>query len=195
MVFRTPIRSLLYWSPSVICIAHTVSVKQISGRSMQPTLNPDTSAWRDIAVFDQFSTHIMRPCRRDDIVALRSPVDSKRMLVKRIVALEGDLVKTRPPCAEQEVRVPPGHAWIEGDEPFRTDDSNLFGPVPLGLIESRLMFIIWPLNRFGSLAVHIPKDRSSPAFRRAMDQLQKEKIRHSRVVAAIDSGSIHSSDS
>ena len=45
----------------------------------------------------------------------RSPVDPKRMLVKRVVALEGDVVRTRPPCTEPEVRIPMGHVWIESE--------------------------------------------------------------------------------
>ena len=56
-------------------------------------------------------------------------------------------VKTLPPYPDAEVRVPPGHAWVEGthaksklsflsshvypqgDEYFHSDDSNTFGPV------------------------------------------------------------------
>ena len=36
------------------------------------------------------------------------------MLVKRILALEGDVVKTLPPYPDQEIVVPQGHVWVEG---------------------------------------------------------------------------------
>jgi len=36
------------------------------------------------------------------------------MLVKRILALEGDVVKTLPPYLDQEIVVPEGHVWVEG---------------------------------------------------------------------------------
>ena len=36
------------------------------------------------------------------------------MLVKRILALEGDIVKTLPPYPDQEIVVPQGHVWVEG---------------------------------------------------------------------------------
>lgn len=51
------------------------------------------------------------------------------MIVKRVVAVEDDVVQTLPPCSDAEVRVPEGHIWVEGDESFRTLDSNTFGPV------------------------------------------------------------------
>ena len=37
----------------------------------QPTLNPDSSIWSDIAVFDRVTLHTVRSCQRDDIVAVR----------------------------------------------------------------------------------------------------------------------------
>lgn len=69
------------------------------------------------------------------------------MIVKRVIAVAGDIIKTLPPYPEPEVLVPEGHIWVEGedvlycvmhyhsltkfagDEPFRTLDSNKFGPV------------------------------------------------------------------
>jgi signal peptidase I len=45
---------------------------------------------------------------------IRSPIDPKILLVKRIVALEGDIVKTLPPYPDTEVTIPPGHVWLEG---------------------------------------------------------------------------------
>ena len=44
----------------------------------------------------------------------RSPIDPKILLVKRIVALEGDTVKTLPPYPDAVVTIPPGHVWVEG---------------------------------------------------------------------------------
>jgi len=119
---------------------------------MQPTLNPDSSQWRDIVVFDRYSIKTLHQYIRGDVVALKSPSDSK-LIVKRIVALEGDTVKTLPPYPDTEVTVPEGHAWVEGDEPFKSEDSNHFGPIPLGLIDSKLTYVIWPPEREGALKV------------------------------------------
>ncbi|KAJ8457238.1 hypothetical protein ONZ51_g11656 [Trametes cubensis] len=185
--------SALVWLPlASAVIEYGVSVKTVRGRSMQPTLNPDDSLWKDIVLFDTFAIKFRHDYKRGDIVALKSPVDSK-LIVKRIIALEGDTVKTLPPYPDAEVCVPPGHAWVEGDEPFRTEDSNRFGPVPLGLIESRLAYILWPWDRIGPLGKPlIPRHDAvvgSPDWRRSKAELEREKRRQSRVTIADSSSS------
>jgi len=127
------------------------TVKYVSGKSMQPTLNPDSSLGKDLVLFDRVSTKMRHEYGRDDVVALRSPINPRLMLVKRIIALPGDTVKTLPPYPIEEVVVPPGHVWVEGDEPFHSEYSNWFGPVSQGLIESRLAYILLPWDRFGPL--------------------------------------------
>ncbi|KAJ7047489.1 signal peptidase [Mycena alexandri] len=140
----------LYWLPSLILLTDLYTLKQVSGRSMQPTLNPDSSLlWRDIAIFEGLLTHYYGRYRRGDIVAFKSPDNAKYQLVKRITAVEGDTVRTLPPYPDSEVVVPEGHIWVEGDA-FHSQDSNLFGPVPLALVNSRLVYLIWPFRRFGS---------------------------------------------
>jgi inner membrane protease subunit 2 len=46
----------------------------------------------------------------------RSPEDTQIVLIKRIIAIEGDLVKTLPPYPDPEIQVPKGHIWVEGLE-------------------------------------------------------------------------------
>ncbi|KAJ7228779.1 signal peptidase [Mycena pura] len=140
--------AMLYWLPAAVLLTDLYTVKQVSGRSMQPTLNPDSSLlWRDVGLFDRVSIYTQR-YNRGDIVALKSPYDAKRELVKRIIAVEGDIVRTLAPNPEAEVRVPKNHIWVEGDA-FHSQDSNTFGPVPLGLVDSRLVFLVWPIWRLG----------------------------------------------
>ncbi|TFK43652.1 peptidase S24/S26A/S26B/S26C [Crucibulum laeve] len=148
---------------------------------MQPTLNPDSSRWRDIGLFNRFDIHSMHNYKRDDIVCLRSPEYKDRVLIKRILAVEGDTVRTLPPYPTREVRIPPGHVWVEGDEPFNSDDSNRFGPVPAALLESRLILLLWPLNRIGQVKIETPSTTSGPQYRQAVAQLEREKLRRMRV--------------
>jgi inner membrane protease subunit 2 len=89
-----------------------------------------------------------------------------------------------------------------GDEPFRTLDSNKFGPVgryapkiicsnaspqvPLALLDSKLMYIIWPLDRMGPLRPPISpvsKRGTSRDFRWYSDMaaFEREQRRQSRV--------------
>lgn len=82
---------------------------------------------------------------------MKDPVRHKRTIVKRVIAVPGDVVKTLPPYPHTDVLIPEGHIWVEGDEPFRSLDSNSFGPIPIALVEAKLRYIIWPLHRLGPL--------------------------------------------
>ena len=68
------------------------------------------------------------------------------MLVKRIVALEGDVVTTKPPFPFPREDVPQGHVWVEGEE-GKSLDSNYYGSVPVGLIVGRIVGVVWPWRR------------------------------------------------
>ncbi|GAA5969204.1 hypothetical protein JCM11641_007508 [Rhodosporidiobolus odoratus] len=125
---------------------------------MSPTFNPDSSQmYRDIVLVNRYAAlaaamgdaSMFKP---GDVVALKSPLDPSNLLIKRLIALPNTLVRTRPPHAESTVRVPQGHAWIEGDERFHTRDSNTLGPVPLGCMEGKVEWILWPPSRFGPVA-------------------------------------------
>jgi len=109
--------------------------------------------------------------------------------VKRIVALEGDIVKTLPPYPDTEVTIPPGHVWVEGDESFHTEDSNIFGPIPLALINAKLTYIIWPLDRSGplrqpSLPVAKQGVPQGPIWRHEMAAFERARSRQARVTRA-----------
>lgn len=149
---------------------------------MKPTLNPDTSIWKDICLFERVTVQLQHEYNREDIVTLRCPNDPNRVLIKRIIALEGDTVKTRLPYSDPEIKIPQGHVWVEGDESFRTDDSNLYGPIPAALIQSKLVRILWPPERFGPLTEpEIPGNYSVPEYRHAMDAIERKKARRARV--------------
>ena len=66
------------------------------------------------------------------------------MAGKRIVALEGDEVTTRPPYPKPREVVPYGHVWVEGDNSHGSIDSNWYGPVSKNLITGKIQAVIWP---------------------------------------------------
>ncbi|KAF9482502.1 LexA/Signal peptidase [Pholiota conissans] len=170
---------ILYWLPTGIVFAsHWFELKAITGRSMQPTLNPNSSLWRDIGLFRR-DVDIDAKYSREDIVTLRSPENHERLLIKRIVAKEGDTVRTLPPYPDAEVVIPKNHVWVEGDEHFWSDDSNRFGPISECLVESRLVMVVWPLSRFGA-----PNSKPTQSDKEYLAQTHKEQVRCSRVKQA-----------
>uniref|UniRef100_A0A8C4RHM5 Mitochondrial inner membrane protease subunit 2 n=1 Tax=Erpetoichthys calabaricus TaxID=27687 RepID=A0A8C4RHM5_ERPCA len=87
----------------------------------------------------------------------KSPKDPQQKIIKRVIALEGDIVKTRG-YKNRHVKIPGGHFWIEGDHYGYSFDSNNFGPVSLGLLHARATHIIWPPQRWQKIYPTLPKE-------------------------------------
>ncbi|KAL2980700.1 hypothetical protein AAZX31_13G244700 [Glycine max] len=108
------------------------------GVSMLPTLN----VAGDVLLADHLSPRLGN-IGHGDLVLVRSPLNPKIRLTKRVVAVEGDTVTYFDPLhseAAQVAVVPKGHVWIQGDNIYASRDSRHFGPVPYGLIEGKVFF-------------------------------------------------------
>ncbi|KAG2207549.1 hypothetical protein INT47_004299 [Mucor saturninus] len=163
MAFSNPytrsVLSALAWVPvAIFFVDHGYSYAVISGRSMQPTFNPDSNLMeKDIVLLNKWSTTDHK-FDRGQVVTLKSPIDPKVTITKRILALPGDTVQ--PLRKDEIVPIPAGHAWVEGDEAFHSRDSNSFGTVPIGLINAKVTYILWPPSRFGPVEKKaVNKDR------------------------------------
>lgn len=136
--------------PLVIFIDYTALISDrwvapsvVIGRSMYPTLNkggsevffPDIIA---VTRYDRFDV------KTGDVVCFRSPVDPSRVLVKRIIAREGEWVAVNLGGFFARFKVPPGKLWVEGDNRDHSLDSRRFGAIPVGLILGRAKCVIWP---------------------------------------------------
>ncbi|KAI9017915.1 peptidase S24/S26A/S26B/S26C [Phycomyces nitens] len=150
--YTIPTLKALTWVPVVFFVLENgVSTTRIDGRSMQPTFNPDSNELkRDVVLVNKWAA-TGHSFQRGQVVVLTSPNDPKRKIIKRIIALQGDTIKPRR--GNEEVYIPKGHCWIEGDEKFHSNDSNTYGPVPISLITSIVSHIVWPLDRYGPVEV------------------------------------------
>ncbi|XP_066505927.1 mitochondrial inner membrane protease subunit 2 isoform X1 [Hoplias malabaricus] len=101
-------------------------VARVDGASMQPSLNPEGSSAPDVVLLSRWSVRNYQ-VQRGDIVSVVSPKNPKQKIIKRVIALEGDFIKTLG-YKNRYVRVPDGHLWIEGDHHGHSFDSNTFGP-------------------------------------------------------------------
>uniref|UniRef100_A0A3P8X2N7 Mitochondrial inner membrane protease subunit 2 n=1 Tax=Cynoglossus semilaevis TaxID=244447 RepID=A0A3P8X2N7_CYNSE len=96
--------------------------------------------------------------QRGDIVSMLSPKNPQQKIIKRVIGLEGDFIRTLH-YKNRYVRVPGGHLWVEGDHHGHSLDSNSFGPVSVGLIHGRASHIIWPPNRWQQIKPSLPPNR------------------------------------
>ncbi|ETL96592.1 signal peptidase I [Phytophthora nicotianae P10297] len=142
-VWQTAAKVALWLPVGVSVNALGVSLASVKGRSMQPALNDGLTQddVRDRVLLDKFSVQFRHRYRRGDVVVLESPEAAGEYLIKRLVALEGDTVTD---INGDYCTVPVGRCWVEGDNPTFSDDSNSFGFVPLALIDSRVMAVVWP---------------------------------------------------
>jgi nickel-type superoxide dismutase maturation protease len=68
--------------------------------------------------------------RVGDVVLVRRPDRPELVVVKRVRQVLSD-----------------GRVWLAGDNPAASDDSRLFGAVPTGVIEGRVIWRYRPLRR------------------------------------------------
>uniref|UniRef100_V5GP93 Peptidase S26 domain-containing protein n=2 Tax=Kalmanozyma brasiliensis (strain GHG001) TaxID=1365824 RepID=V5GP93_KALBG len=140
---------------------------------MSPTFNPAPQSNRsDLVLLNRTVTYKHAELAVGDIVTLISPLDPRLLLTKRVIALPGDSVRVWVPGGRwRRIQVPPGHVWVEGDAAVdilpgslervangesapagwrnKSRDSREFGPVPMGLITSRIEAVVWPPERWG----------------------------------------------
>jgi len=99
---------------------------------------------------------------RGDVVVLMDPRRSEGEVLKRLIALEGDVVDIDPdeiPSSSRMhwlvyndiidgrfVQIPPGHCWIEGDNLESSMDSRYYGPIPTGMLKGKVTHVIWPFS-------------------------------------------------
>ncbi|KAF8457570.1 peptidase S24/S26A/S26B/S26C [Kalaharituber pfeilii] len=154
-----PSTILLTLPPLIFLTDHVGSLFWVRGRSMSPTLTPfyppgddriPTLPARDCVLTTKWQVRT-RPLKRGDIVVFRHPQDPEKGVVKRVVGVQGDVIRPRAPLLRAQgggsgggdgmVEVPKGHVWVEGDEGRWSLDSNEYGPVSRFLVYFLLLFL------------------------------------------------------
>jgi len=84
--------------------------------------------------------------KRGDLVVAKHPCGVGN-IIKRVTGVEGD----RIPLEYRQVHrfVPEGQVWVEGDNSTGSKDSRHYGPVPLGLVQGKVVGRLWPVKEFG----------------------------------------------
>jgi nickel-type superoxide dismutase maturation protease len=111
------------------CLRWRPSRVQIEGGSMAPTLVPGD--WALVATPHRFAA--------GDVVVVEHPQRPAFEMVKRLIAVPGDLVADRK-LGEDEF-------WVEGDLAPASTDSRQFGPVGRASLKAKVLLVYWPKDR------------------------------------------------
>lgn len=132
--------------------------------SMHPTLEP-----KNVLIVSRLSYRIGTP-HRGDIVVLKDEKEDK-LLVKRVIGLPGEIIDIKEgkviingaPLEKDwntsdndsmgflGETIPVGSYFVMGDNRMRSRDSrsDSLGAVPAGNIVGKVIFRVWPFNKFG----------------------------------------------
>ena len=109
------------------------------GPSMIPTIRDgNLSLAGDVLLVDKLTPRFTG-YRKQDVVITKSPMKLNSILCKRVIATAGEHAIVEG----QKYLVPEGHIWLEGDNKSQSFDSRDFGPVPINLVEGRVILKIW----------------------------------------------------
>lgn len=163
------------YTAAVVCLAWGIALVllvrafvaepfAVPSASMLPTLRPG-----DHVVVDKLAYRLGEP-RRGDLVVFRRPRGGDELLLKRIVAVGGQLVGIEDgvlhvdgravgePFVDRRlvdsvyfgpVRVPRDAVFVMGDRREDSVDSRSFGAVRRELLVGRVDLRIWPPGRLG----------------------------------------------
>lgn len=152
---------------ALVIIVFLYQPVKVEGTSMAPLLSDQER------IFINKFVYRFEPIQRRDVVVFWYPLDRSKSFIKRVIALPGESVEIRqgvvyvnghairepyvPPQYEDlsdfgPVRVPKDSYFVMGDHRISSNDSRVFGAVPLEYIYGRAVFAYWPVDHFGSLA-------------------------------------------
>ena len=131
------------------------------GPSMMPTLNPAG----DVVLVEHVTVTLGR-LERGDVIVAKSPTDPNAVVCKRILGLPGDTIPKDPRYpyfkgADEDIVVPAGKVWLQGDNVRNSTDSRNYGAVPLPLITGRVFFKVWPFWEAGLIENQMPPPTKS----------------------------------
>ena len=165
--FRIPSESMV----PTLQIGQRVLVDRVSFRFSNPHRG-DIVVYKPPAGADTNSCAVPTPT--DQACPRPTPARSDTNFIKRVVAVPGDRLRVlrgqvfingrrqkeeyATPDAEcsicnlpREVRIPPGHFFMMGDNRGASADSREWGPVPKAWIIGNAVFTYWPPKRIGLL--------------------------------------------
>jgi len=136
----------------------------VHGPSMESTLFD-----RERLLVNKLVYRFVEP-RRGDVIVFRYPVDPRRDFVKRVLARGGETIEIRSgkvfvdgekvnepyiddagTSSMPPTEVLPGQLFVLGDNRNNSEDSRLFGFVPMRYVKGEAFLVYWPPTHMGIL--------------------------------------------
>jgi len=120
---------------------HLVSLVETEGPSMKPTLNDS-----NLVLIDKFFYKHFREIKKGDIIVSTSPIDPEMQICKRVLYTPGETKEIKNDFWTEHLKIPQNHVWIEGDNKNNSFDSRNHGPLPIELIQGRVLLSLYPFK-------------------------------------------------
>ncbi|SDZ35020.1 signal peptidase I [Proteiniborus ethanoligenes] len=165
---------IIVLSLSLLIESYILGLTVVNGESMMNTIKNN-----DRILVDKISYLFEKPTR-GDVVIFNPPIAGREreLFIKRIIAVPGDYFQIinnnlylngtlisenyinsnnsyRKEYKLLEGEVPKGYVYVLGDNRDNSNDSRVFGLVPIKNIKGKALTKIWPLGGIKSLAVHL----------------------------------------
>jgi len=151
---------------AVIIVVFFYQPVKVEGTSMLPELVDQER------IFVNKFVYRIDEIERGDIVVFRYPLDPERSYIKRVIGLPGEVIEIRGGSVyvsgvllNEEYLAPeyfdgrsfpaivvePDSYFVMGDHRNESNDSRMWGLVPVDNIDGKAVFRYWPVGRMGSL--------------------------------------------
>ncbi|SCG82966.1 signal peptidase I [Proteiniborus sp. DW1] len=163
---------IILFSLAILIENYILGITIVSGESMMNTIEDN-----DRILVNKISYFFEKPLR-GDVVIFNPPIEGREheLFIKRVIAVAGDYFEISDSTLyingiavyEEYInnnnssnkefkllkgRVPEGHVFLLGDNRDNSNDSRVFGFVPIKSIKGKAITKLWPVGGFKSLAV------------------------------------------
>ncbi|KAF3770964.1 LexA/Signal peptidase [Cryphonectria parasitica EP155] len=144
--FGRPLRVFLATGQFLAAAHFFVTYFYSWGSACGPSMLPGWEVWGQGAI----TSHLHRrgkDVRVGDLVKFKIPI-TQGDAIKRVAGLPGDYVLVHSPESgrDEMIQIPKGHCWVLGDNLPASRDSRLYGPLPMALIDGKVIYQTgsWP---------------------------------------------------
>ena len=158
---KTWIQTMVITASLFFLITHfAVQGYAVSGSCMEPNLRTGERVLGNKIVYR------LDPPNRGDVIVFEYPLDPKKTYIKRIIGLPGETIEVRAgrvfinnkPLREPYLinvahgnygpeKVKPGRLFVMGDYRDQSNDSRLWGELPISHIRAKAWVRYWPVKR------------------------------------------------